>query len=847
MIRLPPIVTALVIATATLLPGAASAQNRLPPRLPKKGSDVPQRPPRLPTKPVFKQPDRNRQPSISGITPLRGGPGAVVTIKGSELTGCQVQYNGQPVKIMRATRSALLVRVPATAKRSGAFVVNKSNYRPVRSPSFRLTTAAPSRPSRRPTAQPAPSRQPSVSGVTPTLGPELTLVKITGTNFDTRTQVVFNGRVLSVLRRSSTQLLVRIPRGSRSGTIVVRKPGYPELRNLPQFRVTRTGGGTSPVVRPNQTQPNRPQSRRPARRPGRPTLPANPLNRRPTVTGISPTSGPELTLVTITGTHFDTRTQVVFNGRSLPILRRSVTQLLVRIPRSARSGTIVVRKPGHPELRNLPQFRVTRPGINTRPPHPTRRPTPTIPGVVRRPNTTIRNPAPGHFRKPAQAQPSYQPPIAAVRPRPPITAPGRLPPATVRPAPGSSWHGRDRRVEGFSPGRGGPGTIVTIRGANFKRYDRVYLAGRRVRLRHWTPNAIRVRIGRRHRSGQFEIRGRGQHTAMSSGRFEVVRPPTVRSFRPRRAAVSGQIQIFGRNFLPGDQVEVGGRPLIVRSLSPQRIIANVPNGVASGRIGIRRDGQFYRSRGVLQILMQPFIASISPTSGTPGTWITIRGGHFGRRPRVLLGSTALRLRRQGGDVLRVQVPTRCHTGPLIVSTESGTVTSAAPFVVNQLATATGFQPRSGPPGTTVCINGRAFDRVTRVQLNNLVLPIARVSPNRICFRIPPGARSGRFLVESYGKRSSTRQAFQVVARGPDMRFTVTPTSVRPGAEVTLNLTPGRTGVGVFFNGRPLPTKTYDGGRRIVVTIPGDARHSAHIEIESGGKRYRSPHPIQLLR
>jgi len=43
---------------------------------------------------------------------------------------------------------------------------------------------------------------------------------------------------------------------------------------------------------------------------------------------------------------------------------------------------------------------------------------------------------------------------------------------------------------------------------------------------------------------------------------------------------------------------------------------------------------------------------------------------------------------------------------------------------------------------------------------------------------------------------------------------------------------------VFFDGRPLPKKVMQGGRQLVVTIPGDAR-SGYFELEHRGERYRA--------
>ena len=61
-----------------------------------------------------------------------------------------------------------------------------------------------------------------------------------------------------------------------------------------------------------------------------------------TITGFSPASGPENTIVTITGTGFTAGTTVSFNGASATILSQTATSLEVYVPGGASSGVITV-------------------------------------------------------------------------------------------------------------------------------------------------------------------------------------------------------------------------------------------------------------------------------------------------------------------------------------------------------------------------------------------------------------------------------------------------------------------------------------------------------------------------
>jgi hypothetical protein len=112
--------------------------------------------------------------------------------------------------------------------------------------------------------------------------------------------------------------------------------------------------------------------------------------------------------------------------------------------------------------------------------------------------------------------------------------------------------------------------------------------------------------------------------------------------------------------------------------------------------------------------------------------------------------------------------------------------------------------------------------------------------------IPSGVPSGRFTIESHGTRTVSRLPFTVLQPAPALSFTFTPTSVARGQEVTLNVTPPReTGITVFLNGRPLPKRVLAGGRKLVVTIPGDMRGTGRFEIQYRGRRYPANQVLRI--
>jgi hypothetical protein len=148
----------------------------------------------------------------------------------------------------------------------------------------------------------APGPGPAITSFTPASGPVGTAVTITGTNFTGATAVSFNGTVATFTVNSATSITATVAAGTTSGLITVATPA---------------GTATSAT----------------------PFLVGN----APTVTSFTPTTGAVGTVVVITGTGFTNATQVSFNGTNAPVFSiNSATQITVTVPNGATTGPIAV-------------------------------------------------------------------------------------------------------------------------------------------------------------------------------------------------------------------------------------------------------------------------------------------------------------------------------------------------------------------------------------------------------------------------------------------------------------------------------------------------------------------------
>jgi hypothetical protein len=370
------------------------------------------------------------------------------------------------------------------------------------------------------------------------------------------------------------------------------------------------------------------------------------------------------------------------------------------------------------------------------------------------------------------------------------------------------------------------------------------LNGRKLALRNRGPNYFEVVIGN-HTTGHFVIKGRHGRRTDSGAPFVVIRPPVIRRFSPAFGPPGTRITIEGANFMPGDRAFLGPGTLTVRRITPQRIVAELPAGIPTGRLGVQRGEQRVFARGNFRVIMAPTIAEFTPKQAPPGSTVVIRGEHFLPDSSVLLAGTRLRIvRRRLPTEVEVLIPPRARTGEFVLVTRGGSARSPRPFVVSRYAELSSFFPVHGLPGTQVVLRGKFFHPGVKVFLAGMELPVLKVRPEEVRVEIPKGARTGRFHAMSHGRKTTTRMVFTVDRPKPALEFTFAPKRIRRGSEVTLFLTPPRQGVMVYYNGRPLPKKVLAGGARIVVTIPSDAR-SGHFELEFKGRRYRAAQTLRV--
>jgi hypothetical protein len=238
-------------------------------------------------------------PVITSISPAAGPVtgGTTVTITGQNFTGAtSVTFGGIPCTSLTVVSANVITCVtPAHPAGVVEVIVTTpvgSNVTTGTANDFLYTTG------------------PTVLSLNPTVGAcnGATVVTITGTGFTSSGTTVVFGSVSAVFTYlSSTQLVAVAP---------VQGPGVVDVR-------VTTPGGTSPNTVADDF-----------------TCTGTPV---PTVTSVSPASGPVGTTVTITGTNFTGATSVTFGGVAASFTVVSSTQITATVPSGVPAGVVDVR------------------------------------------------------------------------------------------------------------------------------------------------------------------------------------------------------------------------------------------------------------------------------------------------------------------------------------------------------------------------------------------------------------------------------------------------------------------------------------------------------------------------
>jgi YD repeat-containing protein len=415
---------------------------------------------------------------------------------------------------------------------------------------------------------------PSISSLAPAAGAVGTSVTISGTAFGIAAGTVsFNGTAATISSWSDTSIVVQVPTGATTGSVVVTANGV------------ASNGVTFTVVPP------------------------------PVVSTVAPLSGTAGTAIAITGSNFGTTTgTVAFNGISAPVISWSSTSISADVPALATSGSLVVTT-SIGIASNSTSFTIPAPNISNVSPSAARAGasvtisgtnfgsvagTVTFNGIVGSPtswsNTQIVVPVP--------ATATTGPVI--------VTQSGTSNSVNFSVIPPPS-------ISSLTPATGPVNTVVTIAGSGFgipQGTSVVKFNGTVATPTSWSDSSIVVPVPAGATTGPATIVAGG--TTSNGVTFTVSPGPSITSLSPASGAAGTAVTISGQNFgasQGSSAVRFNGAAAAVTSWSNTSIGVTVPNVATTGQVTVTINGQASNGSAFTVITGGTLSGSVTNSSG----------------------------------------------------------------------------------------------------------------------------------------------------------------------------------------------------------------------------------------
>ena len=168
----------------------------------------------------------------------------------------------------------------------------------------------------------------------------------------------------------------------------------------------------------------------------------------------------------------------------------------------------------------------------------------------------------------------------------------------------------------------------------------------------------------------------------------------------------------------------------------------------------------------------PQISGLQPSSGPPGTMVTINGSGFGSEASavsVTFDGQSAPVNSAGESSIETEVPSGLSSGAAPVEVTVGDQTASGPdFTVEQAAPGiSSVEPDSGTVGTAVTIKGMNFSATASentITFDGTEAPVKGAATDQLETEVPQGATDGPIEV-TVKQKSTTGPDFDVITEG----------------------------------------------------------------------------------
>lgn len=311
----------------------------------------------------------------------------------------------------------------------------------------------------------------------------------------------------------------------------------------------------------------------------------------------------------------------------------------------------------------------------------------------------------------------------------------------------------------------------------------------------------------------------------------------VTSFTPACGVEGTSVTINGTGFtgMNGVTFDAGGTSVhatVFAFIDDSTATAQVPVGAVTGRLLVTTPVNDTASvtNFTVAAAAAASVTSFAPTSGAVGATVVITGTNFCGTTGVTFDTTAATtFTVDSATQITATVPTGATTGPLHITTPSGTADSATNFTVTGSPTITSFSPTSGPVGTSVVITGTNLTGATSVRFNTTAATSYVVDlATQITATVPTGATPGPIQITTASGIATSATNFTVTGTGTGgggVAASITsfsPAGGPVGTSVVITGTNFADATSVTFNNVLATRFTVNSASQITATVPSGA-------------------------
>jgi hypothetical protein len=268
-------------------------------------------------------------------------------------------------------------------------------------------------------------------------------------------------------------------------------------------------------------------------------------------------------------------------------------------------------------------------------------------------------------------------------------------------------------VTAFTPTSGPAGTVVTITGTNLTGATSVTFGNTAATsFTVVSATTITATVGSG-ATGNVTVVTPAGTASLGTYTYGLI-PPSITGFTPMSATTNAKVIITGSNLSAVSNITIGGVVTDFAIISDSVIWADVGTG-ATGYVAVTGPGGTDSLAGFTYVVPQPLaFTSFTPSTGTTGTNILIKGAGLSANPGVSFGGVAATNITVESDTVIIATVGSGASGSVSVTVGGETLslpgfTYTAPTSPTQTnIQLTAFTPSDGPTGASITLTGANF-------------------------------------------------------------------------------------------------------------------------------------------